>query len=219
MNALTDGETGRLRRLGYIILSEKILRDSSALLELAMRLGRPKPSRYGKLIDTLHPTVPDCAAPKSLSARHGLNSLPFHTDGAHFTTPPRYVILRFDGNTLNVAPTLLLDTNRFNLDSDERLKISSGIFQVKNGKHSFYTKITDESAECFRWDEECMRPIDEHATDAKSTLTKQINSTNAIRILWSPDKTLIFDNWRFLHARASIEAHHDSRALTRIAIS
>src|SRR5436309_898875 len=60
---------------------------------LAQSLGRPMLGRKGKMVEKLAPKTQESAEPKSLSAIHGRDPFPLHTDGAHLPRPPRFVIL------------------------------------------------------------------------------------------------------------------------------
>ena len=82
-----------------------------SLLTMTRNLGTPVPSRFGTSIyDILQPIERINVSRPSLSKVFSSGEFPLHTDGAHWTKPPRYIILAcFSPGDANRS-TLILDT-------------------------------------------------------------------------------------------------------------
>jgi hypothetical protein len=92
----------RVRRDGWHLLplprtTENLSED---LLCFSRRLGDPVPGRRRATVEVLSPLAPEAARPRSLSALHGSNTFPLHTDGAHrlFATSIYFTGLSMSGN-------------------------------------------------------------------------------------------------------------------------
>ncbi|MGO4910705.1 hypothetical protein ACEN2J_20760, partial [Pseudorhodobacter sp. W20_MBD10_FR17] len=79
-----------IRRSGYIFL--KSHRPNESVVELAKYWGKPIAPWEDGLVQALVPRSE--AAPNSYSGIYGLGHFPFHSDLAHWRTPPRYLLLR-----------------------------------------------------------------------------------------------------------------------------
>ena len=169
-------------------------------------------------VAVLRPTTTENAHPQSLSARHGLNEQPLHTDGAHLQEPPDYVVLH--SALPNGTPTLLWShvsrlTNAEHSWFVQPTSLFGGIFVVRTGASGFLAHSYDYRTG-YRYDPGCMTPADERAHEAAryfATLTSQ-----AFPHEWTdPDQVLVIHNRWSLHARAAVGEGDTERELTRIA--
>ncbi|MDQ1629639.1 MAG: hypothetical protein QOI54_3383 [Actinomycetota bacterium] len=90
------------------------------------------------VVSELTPLDQASARVHSISAVHGLDAQPLHSDGAHLLIPPDVVIL--EAEEPSVTPTLLwtsLDDLLANATAIDALR--EGLFLVRNGAASFYT--------------------------------------------------------------------------------
>ncbi len=198
------------------ILATYQINNEIQLLELAHSLGQPVPSRRnGLLIDKLIPLPRDQAHPQSLSANFGVQEFPFHTDGAYFTTPPRYIVLRYADGPPNPTPTLICPI--CNTDNETMENLQFHLWKVRSFE-PFYASILSEDGRFFRFDSCIMTPISHkqnNLNQLKSLITKQA----VISIDWSVNQTIIIDNWQTLHQRPAVRPDEVKyRTLQRIMI-
>jgi alpha-ketoglutarate-dependent taurine dioxygenase len=175
------------------------------------------PTRTGdSAVSVLRPTSPEEAHPRSLSATHGLGEQPLHTDGAHLTVPPQFVVLHTARP--NGTPTLVwsLYSPLTNPDYPEvplLPGLRAGVFVVHSGKERFLTTARDTGG--FRYDPGCMTPCDQRARDAVRYFESLASKSH--RHDWTePDQVLVIDNRRALHARGAVSAADVDRELSRV---
>lgn len=170
---------------------------------IAWRLGSPRASRAGgDLVDHLRPTSATAAKPKSLSALYDTGSFPWHTDGAHWPVPPRYLVLACAQASVNAAATIIWDAHQSLALNSEAARQAN--FRVCNGAHSFYATAASPLHSYYRYDPGCMSPLDSTA----QRLQKEIEFEGASvsdQIAWAPGLIAVIDNWRCLHRRANAE--------------
>jgi len=173
------------------------------LLQLAGSLGAPIRSRTAAvLIDELRPISKSQAQPCSLSAKHGTGAFPLHTDTAHWRRPARYVLLRAVVVDEHSRSTLIKDSRLFQLNALDRCLLKRAVFGVRSGRSSFLTTIVPEDEKFFRFDRDCMFPKSPSAVQASSIVASAETSCAAVEIHWAVNRTLVLDNWRFLHGRS-----------------
>jgi TfdA family taurine catabolism dioxygenase TauD len=189
-------------------------------ISLVECLGRPLASRAGaSIIDELRPTPKQEAKPRSLSALHGLNGFPLHTDTAHWRTPARYVALRAATSECGARPTVILDLQSLNFRSDDIDTLKRATFSVRNGKHSFLCTIMSGDNSLVRFDPGCMTPTSTAAVTALALFSAHVNASHHHQICWEQGDTLILNNWRLLHGRAWADVNDSStRLLQRILV-
>jgi len=150
------------------------------------------------------PIPADQARPRSMSAHYGQGAFPYHTDGANFSCPPRYILLRAVLATARDRPTLMVDSNKWCLSEEDRSRLQQDVWYVNGGRGRFLTSILFHSDQTngsyLRYDPCCMWPA--HARFTKSARIMQAHcNSHTRRVLWEPGRALIIDNWRVLHAR------------------
>ncbi|MFV0455023.1 MAG: hypothetical protein ACK5NQ_08515 [Pseudomonas sp.] len=144
-----------------------------AALEIAYSFGEPCAlRRRGPLIDHLVPTERQAANPRSLSACYGLSEFPWHTDGAHWSTPPRYLVIGCLQADKQAANTLICE-GRF-LDPLNSAAARSAVFRVINGGNSFYASARGPSGRYYRYDPGCMSPMDDGARAMMSAIDQAV---------------------------------------------
>ncbi|WP_301153739.1 TauD/TfdA family dioxygenase [Metapseudomonas otitidis] len=184
-------------------------------LEIASSLGKPCASRRrGPLIDHLVPTGRQAANPRSLSACFGLSEFPWHTDGAHWSTPPRYLVIGCLEADQQAADTLICDGRFF--DPLNSAATRSAVFRVTNGGNSFYASTRGPLNRYYRYDPGCMTPMDDRARTMMSAMDQE-KPVRERKIEWSAGRFLLFDNWRFLHRRTAT-ARSAERKLLRVTV-
>lgn len=194
----------------------KIYNDED-FLKLAYEFGKPISSRInGNLIDNLIPIKTEDAHKQSLSANFGTNDFPFHTDGAYFKIPPKFILLRYTNGIPNPTPTILCDLKNINFTDKQILKHS--VWKVKSRGSSFYSSILSEDENFFRFDKCIMQPVN-IKNDNSKYLENLISSLPKVIINWEINKTVIIDNWNYLHTRPEVQENEIKfRNLQRIMI-
>ena len=159
-----------------------------------------------------------------MSAVFGKGAFPFHTDLAHFASPPRFVILRAERADPTGRETLLHDHRLLSLTPAERQTFAHGPFFVRGGHRPFLSSILDRAlgstGVVLRYDPCCMTPATPSAHTAELLLTKKTTDLDPVRIEWFPGRTIVLDNWRVLHARAAPRQalQRDTRILQRVLV-
>ena len=179
---------------------------TGSLLELAKRLGvvMQLPAERSS-VQLLIPRQAAEAGHNSLSAMHGLGRFPFHTDLAHWPKPPRYIILSCLTDE-TATPTRLLSA----VATERALRIAlGGLWKVTAVKHPFLCSCYDDQYRRLRWDSACMVPANQCARRIHDKLAESLEQHERVaftRVDWpQPDRALLIDNWRVLHARAPVE--------------
>jgi len=192
-----------------------IERMEQAAMAIAYTLGQPRATRRrGPLIDHLAPTNRCAANPRSLSARYGLSQFPWHTDGAHWSTPPRYLIIGCLEADQQAAETLICEGRNFAPLNSTVAR--SSVFRVTNSCNSFYATARGTSDCFYRYDPGCMTPMDVGAREIMRAIDHE-EPEDEHTIEWCAGMFLLLDNWRFLHRRAAtIESAE--RKLLRVSV-
>lgn len=209
--------TAELRERGwasFIITEPRCESIEQLSLKIALSLGQPRACRTGgQLIDYLVPKSKAIAHVHSLSAQYGFNEFPWHTDGAHWSVPPRYLLMACLEADRNSAHTFVSQGQDFGLQSSAA---RVGLFHIKNGAHSFYATARDMHNRFYRYDPGCMKPLTEEAITVAEEVAHAAAGSQQ-RISWDPGKILLIDNWRCLHRRGAA-AESVTRKLLRINI-
>lgn len=218
MIELVEDAKARLRSEGWASF-QMPLHEMAALevlaLDIAYSLGEPRASRRGgKLVDYLIPTEPENAHIRSLSARYGLTEFPWHTDGAHWSTPPRYLVMGCLEADRDASDTLIAEGGAFDLLHSERAR--TALFRVTNGGNSFYATARDSFGRFYRYDPGCMTPMNDDAVAIASAMSEGAVHSE-FKIGWRPGTFLLIDNWRFLHRRGAASGR-DKRKLLRATV-
>lgn len=207
-----------IRRVGWArfnLAHEGETRLQAVTLAIASAFGSPMPGRFGELVERLLPTGTEEAPRRSLSAKYGLDELPFHVDTAHWPTPGRYVVLSCVNPGAVDVPTLLLDRRNINFSTRELNLIRTEVFYVRNGSKSFYASILESDEKFIRVDPGCMEPQTNGAFDALMMFSAERISQHASRIVWRSGDIVVVDNWRVLHARTPVRNAESGRLLLR----
>jgi len=208
-------------RLGWV---EALLPYRIDLLSYAAKFGRPVPSRrYGPLVDRLAPKPKEEARRNSMSAQRGLGRFPFHSDGAYFRVPPRFVFLRLAEGASSNSDTLLLRTRELAFSERQLADLRREIWVIRSGYSPFYAPVLRYNGAFTSWflryDPCCMTPAIPRSNRSEAALQNAFAVAKPAAVTWAPEKIVIIDNWRALHAREAVRAEDcDRRVLERILI-
>jgi hypothetical protein len=187
------------------------------VMNIAYAFGKPCAGRNGRVLERLAPMLPSQAKPNSLSATNGIAAFPLHTDGAHKSEPPHFVILACECPGYPTVPTVLECFDGLDLSPSDRHRCETAPFLIRNGRRSFYSTISDRSQPFLRFDQGCMTAL----TDAASDVARVIAActVNLTVVEWAAGDILIIDNWRVLHGRGlATSAASPDRRLMRVSV-
>lgn len=190
-------------------------RHHDAILDLADAFGMVTATRGRSAIDELRPKAQIEARPGSMSATFGLEVQPWHMDMAHRPLPARFVLLSCVDAGERECATELLEWRQL-LENNDLATAASEPMLVRSGRVAFFATMLDAGRRFLRYDPACISGL----TDEGRSLLAKIGRTPCTathRMRWRPGRTLIFDNWRFLHRRADA-SHSRQRTLLRISI-
>lgn len=174
------------------------------------RLGTPLCSRNQECgLERLVPQQSWEAPPRSLSARYGLGAFPFHSDAAHWLSPPKWVVMWCEADD-DGRSTLLLPWRSI---AKEAYRDSAATFLVKNGKKSFFVDVREEA----RLDVGCMIPQNMAARSLLDLALSMRASNEAATLTWRIGRVVVINNRETLHARgpSKDERTPDHRVLWR----
>ena len=189
----------------------------SELRKLGDRLGTRVAGRAGLLEEVVQPHDANDAHPRSLSARYGLDALPFHAELSHRTRPCRYLLLGCIDPGSPAAATMLLDWQTLGFSPDELDLLEGTPVLVRSGRRSFYSTILAPGGAFLRYDPGCLEPVDRRGRMALALIEDRIASASAEAHHWRQGDILIIDNWRVLHGRSPSD-RGSGRRLARILI-
>lgn len=160
------------------------------------------------------------ARPNTLSSRHGLGVFPFHTDNAHWHKPAVYYFLHCTNPGRGNRPTHLIDTHEWELSSDERRVLSTGVWRTGHVRSRLCTIISDSSDKkvICRYDLAFMAPVSKSGEDSRDIFERYIQASHPRRVEWHRNDLLILDNHRMLHARGKSAVSDKDRVLNRLLI-
>ncbi|MBW3524684.1 TauD/TfdA family dioxygenase [Chryseobacterium sp. NKUCC03_KSP] len=144
---------------------------------------------------------------------------PLHTDTSFLQLPAKYVILS-SFKSIDTSTTII-NINDFLRDAtnEELALIKNSVYLVRTGALTFYTSLMCKANDkfIFRYDPQCMKPMNKAAMEAEELITKFSKVANKTKISWDNPKVLIIDNWQTLHGREALK-ENKSRTLKRIYI-
>lgn len=172
-------------------------------------------------IQTLTPKTQIEASPNTYSGKFGMGEFPLHTDLAHWSIPPRYLVLRCIRGSTKIA-THLLDGNilsrEFGIDVLQRALVQPRR-PMKNGRQLLRLLEWADDLESFRlrWDSHFLVPATGASRVVIARICAFLESIEPQEIaLRDPGDTLIIDNWRWLHGRSPARAYANLRQIDRV---
>lgn len=214
---LNASQIAELESIGYLIFDNVNQND---LISFADVLGLPKASRPGRtLIDIITPKEKNLGRKNTLSSYFGLDLIPFHSDGAYLSMPPKFVILYYQGTCDSSNSTLLKDLTLLEFSKPLELDLQRQLFTVRDKNKDFYTSIINVSnkRKFYRYNPICMKPTNDAAVEANRRFDQNLSKLPVISVPFSNNRLLIFNNWRYLHGRNQINLENGAiRSVHRI---
>ncbi|MDE2577765.1 MAG: TauD/TfdA family dioxygenase [Hyphomicrobiales bacterium] len=200
---------------GYIFFRK--YQSNASIIEIAEHLGKTLVPWESGLVQTLVPRAE--ATPNSYSGIYGLNDFPFHSDLAHWRTPPRYLLLRCIVGFADV-PTLMIDGHNL-IDAVTLDILARAIFKPRRPRDGSVSLLRlcqpVEDIMRVRWDEVFLKPASRIGEIANLRVREWLSACKPTAIsLAETHDTLLIDNWRMLHARSAILPGRETRAIERV---
>ncbi|PVZ72189.1 TauD/TfdA family dioxygenase [Pelagibaculum spongiae] len=210
MNSILDN----LKTEGIAIVENIYSQDE--LIGLAKSIGNIRPHPNGEDVATLKSSDGTNSLTGTFSSTYGLSMFPFHSDTAFWGLPARYIIMgMFSTSRCTTNYISLRDIERF-ISDDFLSKARRAIYLVETIEGSKYTspvfEVNDNYG--FRFDPNIMTPANDYAKVFHEELVVAMNRVESIKIDWSGNKAVIFDNWNSLHSRSAVK--DESREIFRI---
>ncbi|MDP3896758.1 MAG: TauD/TfdA family dioxygenase [Mesorhizobium sp.] len=204
-----------IRKSGYLFCGS--YRSNDSIVEIAEHFGKPLVPWEDGLVQTLVPRTE--AAPNSYSGIYGLGHFPFHSDLAHWRTPPRYLLLRCITGYADV-PTLMIDGHDL-IDAVTLDILSRAIFKPRRPRDGSVSLIRlcepMDDVVRVRWDEVFLKPASRIGEVADVRVREWLSTRTPTAVsLAKPHDILLIDNWRMLHARSQILPGRESRMIERV---
>lgn len=212
---MTHSLKQEVARHGYAFVHEYC--PNTDIVALAYELGQPLTQWEGRLVQELVPRA--TATPNTYSGLYGFDRFPFHTDLAHWRSPPRYLLLRCVTGYADVS-TLLLDGQTI-FDALTIDILTRAIFKPRRPRDGGVTLLRLyeplDDGYCFRWDDVFLTPASRIGEIASQSIREQLSKCQPLSItLARASDTLLIDNWRMLHARSPIPPERADRNIQRI---
>lgn len=154
------------------------------------------------------------------SGKFGLNAFPFHTDLAHWSKPPNFLMLRCVRGFEQVSTKLLpLD---YIIEQLDKAGLRRAVAKPRsNGSNPTSCLLPLQFAmnnqKCIRWDSLFLEPVNENAKRIQEIMSKNETWDMAIDIqLVESGDTLILNNHSNFHARSNVPEHCIDRVLERV---
>lgn len=150
----------------------------------------------------------------------GLDEFPYHTDLAHYTLPPNYLMLRcIEG--ANDVKTMIISSGDI-MEKYDKIKLKKCIFKPRDKlsiMSSFPLPLIFDNG-FLRWDSVFLHPVNKFAEEFHNwmSLTKWHDIEKSYSLSNKGD-CLIINNRTSLHSRSSVPEKDKSRVVERIYLS
>lgn len=192
--------------------------------DAALTLGVPEQVEGLRLVQELSPSSAEFTTPNTYSGNFGFGVFPFHTDLAHWSRPPRYLMLRCSRGDENIQ-TKIVDGKMIAeyLGSQVLARCLArprrplkGSLQLLPILQYFPEKIQ----KLIRWDSIYLKPANEYAVSIFEKIESYLSGIQVIQqVLLNQGDTLVLDNWRMLHGRSDVKSFESSRMIYSLYLS
>ncbi|MEJ1361781.1 MAG: hypothetical protein RPU43_08580 [Candidatus Sedimenticola sp. (ex Thyasira tokunagai)] len=212
-----------IKKYGYAFLQS--LNPNSSTMEVARTFGTPLEvskqlgHRYIPDIQSLKPRQQNDNLKNQYSGYFGLGEFPLHTDLAHWSCPPRYLLLRC------IVGSVSVKTNYIHIDKLEEMignsLIKKSVVKLRRSRVStanclLPTSFCSGGVDGVRWDSLFLSPMNIPANKITNYLCREhFQSTLEHVILRNSGDTIIIDNWKMLHGRSAVDIQELGRLIER----
>ncbi len=156
------------------------------------------------------------ARPNSLSRSVGRTEQPPHTDGAHLSLPPAYILLWSLTADESHARTNIWEIHLSALDTNFVLNLRRSIWSVRTRSDRFHYRRCLEADGSIRWDSACFRRCVVGSVRPRE-VDQQLSKMIKQEVTWKPGKAVLINNRRTLHGRSDSSGRQDdNRRLFRV---
>ena len=207
-----------VRQHGWVTLSLPSEINPQTLASLVGPTVAPHTLRSATKV--LSPYTREAAPRGSMSAITGTGPQPMHTDCAHLSLPPRYVLLRCLSRGEANCPTRIWRPNLRDLEGSTASLLRRPGWVVRGGgRHPpFYAQVLNRTwlgEPFFRFDSCCMAPPGNDGSLADAIRSGVQAHSCCYDLFWAEQDILLLDNWICLHARGAGAESAPSRRLER----
>lgn len=195
--------------------TQEVVGIFGTLLEVSKQVGHENIPD----IQSLKPRQKNDNLKNQYSGYFGLDEFPLHTDLAHWSCPPRYLLLRCIVGSNSVA-TNFIHINELKKIIGNNL-INKSVVKLRRSK-SFAvncllpTSFNSDGIEGIRWDSIFLSPMNKAANKITESLCQDgLQSKISHVILKNIGDTLIIDNWKILHGRGIVNVQESNRIIER----
>jgi len=143
--------------------------------------------------------------------------MPLHADCAHWSTPPRYLILGCQEPGDARCPTYMWNW-RTDLSADQLKLFRDALYLVRNGTDSFYAHALAADDGFLRFDMACMIAKNRSAQTCNQLVSGALDTgLQVASIHWERGDVVIADNWAVLHGRSTAN-NSLNRRLVRVLV-
>ena len=184
-------------------------------ISVAHRIGKPAHLSGFRIVQTLMPKAAQAAPPNTYSGIYGVNEFPFHSDLAHWSIPPRFLLLRCRRPSESAHTKLLKFDSILAQEPEEPLSLAH--FRQRRRLEGRMSILKLKQGLIHRWDERFLVPYNEFARDLFTSVARRLSLSAPVSVaLPIPGACLLIDNWRMLHGRTAIDPGEMDRCLERV---
>lgn len=186
--------------------------QSSSSLEIAESIGLVENPKDFPIVQALIPK--ENGGLNSYSGNFGTGNFPLHTDLAHWSRPPRYLLLycAVPGDTV----THLLRCAELISQLGEMALIRS-LVRSRTPLEGRLSLLRLWNGEIFRWDSLFLKPANPTAINVFSGVKEVLEDTRHRKVVLEEfGHSILIDNWRMLHGRGDVTSASTNRRLDRI---
>lgn len=139
-----------------------------------------------------------------------------HTDGAHLSNPPFYILLWSMNSNHSHAKTNVWKASLSELDTKFLTDFRQSIWCVRTRSDKFHYRKCLEANGTIRWDSGCFRKCVSGSLDS-AEVDQQLSKLSKYEITWEPGKAVLIDNRMALHGRGdSKDPKNNNRKIYRV---
>ena len=201
-----------LTRDGYVQFDSS---PHASTVSVAQQIGTPENLSGFRLVQILTPKPSSDAAPNTYTGIYRTSAFPHHTDLAHWSIPPRFILLRCRQPSPAVQTTVL----QFHdvLEDESESTLAQAHFRQRRKLAGRFSILKLRQGAIHRWDESFLVPDNEAGAALFGRVRERLSRANPTRVpLHSPGTCLLIDNWRMLHGREPVPLTEANRCLERI---
>jgi hypothetical protein len=185
--------------------------------EIAKTIGTALVPWDDRAVQRLIPS--NAAPPNTYSGNFGHDSFPFHTDLAHWRTPPRYLLLRCIKGYFDVQ-SLIIDGHHL-IEAVTPDIMTRAVYMPRRPRSGSFTLLrlreSIDNRHLLRWDQIFIKPASKVGEAADKLVRQWLRMHQPAKVLLAETgDTLIIDNWRMLHARSAVPPECHDRKIERI---